>query len=207
MRKNSSIFKKRGFVIGLFILLIGGISFGYAALSTTLTINGKTNIGKVGWDIHFFDASVTDGSVENGTPANQIIKTDTTKAEWSATLSEPGDFYEFTINVGNFGTIDAKLGTLPDDDTKKYIIDTMQAKYAASGEELSEADQTKLAKLIKYTITGEPADKLAKANGSTPTSYNLKFRVEFNTDIVGQDLLTEAVTLDYLYELKYVQDK
>ena len=204
MRKSSS-FKKRGSLIAIFVLLIAGISFGYAALSTTLTINGKTKISKVGWDIHFFDATVADGSV-SGTAAADIIKADTTKAEWEATLSVPGDYYEFTINVGNFGTIDAKLDTLPTDATKKYIIDTMTATYE-DGTELTAADRTKLDKLLKYTITGTPVDKLAKANGSTPTSYALTFRVEFNDDIIGEDLLDKAVKLDYLYELKYVQDK
>lgn len=205
MRKKSSIFKKRGMLIVAFVLLVAGISFGYAALSTTLTINGKTNISKVGWDIHFFNATVTDGSV-SGTEADNIINsTDRTKASWTATLAKPGDFYEFKINVGNFGTIDAKLDQLPSDPSKKYIIDTMTATYADGGGELSTEDKAKLDKILKYTVTGTPSEKLAKANGTTPTSYELTFRIEFKEDIIGEDLLGKAIVLDYSYELKYVQ--
>lgn len=206
MRKKSSIFKKRGMLIAMFVLLVAGISFGYAALSTTLTINGKTNISKVGWDIHFFDAKVTEGSV-SGTEENAIINSsDRTKANWTATLANPGDFYEFTIKVGNFGTIDAKLDTLPDDPSKKYVISTESVKYA-DGTQLSEEDKEQLKRLLSYTVTGTPADKLAKASGSTPTSYELKFRVEFNKDIIGEDLFDKVIEIDYTYELKYVQDK
>lgn len=206
MRKNSSILKNKGLLVALFVILVGGISLGYAALSATLTINGTTNISKVGWDIHFFDASVTNGSVENGTPANQIIQSDLMTARWEATLATPGDFYEFTINVGNFGTIDAKLDQLDTDATKKWIKNNVTVKYADGDQEaLSAADQTKFNKIYSYTITGTPVDELDKANGSTPTSYPLTFRVEFNRDINGEDLIARPIKVEYMYQLKYVQ--
>lgn len=207
MRKNSSIFKNKGLLVALFVILIGGISLGYAALSATLTINGTTNISKVDWDIHFFNASVTDGSVENGTAANAIIDSnDPTTASWSATLSTPGDFYEFQLYVGNFGTINAKLAQLDTDASKKWIKNNVTVTYADGNQEaLSADDQTKFNKIYSYTITGEPVDLLDKASGSTPTSYPLKFRVEFNRDINGEDLIERPIKVTYFYQLKYVQ--
>jgi hypothetical protein len=207
MRKNSSILKNKGLLVALFVILVGGISLGYAYLSATLTINGTTNISKVGWDIHFFDATVTDGSVENGTAAGAIIHSDDpTTASWSATLSTPGDFYEFQLYVGNFGTINAKLDQLDTDATKKWIKNTATVVYADDNSALSAEDQAKFDAIYTYTVTGEPVDHLAKASGTTPTSYPLKFRVEFKRDINGEDLIDRPIKVTYFYQLKYVQD-
>ena len=207
MRKNSSIFKNKGLLVAIFVILVGGISLGYAALSATLTINGKTNISKVGWDIHFFNASVTEGSVA-GTPEGSIIdSTDPTTASWTATLEEPGDFYEFTLYVGNFGTIDAKLAQLDTDATKKWIKNNMTVTYADGDKEaLSAADQAKLDEIFVYTVDDSNLiDALDKANGSTPTSFPLTFKVEFKRDIDGEDLISRPIELNYLYQLKYIQ--
>ena len=49
MKKNK---RNRGLVV-LLLLLILGISIGYATISSNLTINTIANIGKAKWDVHF----------------------------------------------------------------------------------------------------------------------------------------------------------
>lgn len=47
----------------VFILMLC-ITIGYAALNSTLNINGKSNISKNNWNIHFDNVVTTNGSVE-----------------------------------------------------------------------------------------------------------------------------------------------
>ena len=91
------------------VALIFVISIGYAALSTTLQINGTANIASNSWDVHFANLQTTTGSV-TPTTAPTISGTNTTELTWAVSLAEPGDFYEFTVDAVNGGTINAKIG-------------------------------------------------------------------------------------------------
>ena len=95
----------------LLVLLLLGISIGFAALSTTLKIIGTTNISKNTWNIYWENKSVNQNGVSTTAPglSAEQGKTANTIATWSVTLNLPGDFYEFTINAVNSGTIDAML--------------------------------------------------------------------------------------------------
>ncbi len=90
----------------LFVLFAMGI--GYAAISTTLEIDGTSDIDRASWDVHFANVHVTSGSVTASTPT---ITDDTTVA-FSATLANPGDFYEFTVDIVNAGTLNAKINSI-----------------------------------------------------------------------------------------------
>ncbi|MBQ3307243.1 MAG: hypothetical protein IJG68_03505, partial [Bacilli bacterium] len=98
------------FVI-LSLLVIGIV---YAILQANLQINGTTKISSNMWDIHFNNIQINNDSVSIGTgdsPAT-IDPNDTSKVDFSVTLSTPGDFYEFTVDVVNSGTIDGMIGSL-----------------------------------------------------------------------------------------------
>ena len=90
----------------LFILF--GMGIGYAAISTTLTIDGTSDIDSARWSIYFDNVQVTSGSVTADLPAI----TDDTTVSFSANLENPGDFYEFTVDIINDGTLDAKLNEI-----------------------------------------------------------------------------------------------
>ena len=103
--------KKKGrgsFIAILVLVLVLGISIGYAALSTTLNINGSTTIGKSSWDVHFANVIETAGGV-TATKAAAITAGQTTEVTYEVTLPTPGTFYEFTVDVVNAGSLDAKL--------------------------------------------------------------------------------------------------
>lgn len=102
-------FKKNKISIIILVLLV--VSVGYALVSTQLGINGTFNVARTKFDVHWANPAVTSGSVSNtlpnigqdsGAPAN-------TKLSWSATFNVPGDFYEFTVDAENSGTIDAMI--------------------------------------------------------------------------------------------------
>ncbi len=186
MNKKSSFLRKRYFVVALFLVLLAGITLGYSALQTTLSINGKTKIDKVGWDIHFENVNVTEGSVAigEGNQAATIDATDKTKMSYNITLAKPGDFYEFTVDIKNAGTIDAKISEIVAD--KLTDAQDVYANYT-----------------VKYTDNTIPApdDKLAAKATKT-----LKVRIEFDTNIEPADLPTEGDTFDLNYKMTYVQD-
>ena len=106
------------FVLILFLL----ICIGYAALYSTLNINGKSSISKNTWDVHFDYIVVKDGSVE-------AIKLPTiennTTVDFEVALNLPGDFYEFTVDVVNNGTNDAMIESI----TKTPDLTENQLKY------------------------------------------------------------------------------
>ena len=109
MRKDRLNRKKRNIIILVILVLV--ISIGFALLSTTLNISGISTIKNSSWDVHFTNLIVTNGSV---TPVSEA-KIDDSKLNitYSINLYKPGDFYEFTVDVINEGTLDAKLSSLP----------------------------------------------------------------------------------------------
>ena len=107
----------------LLFIVFASIGVGYSYISTNLNINGTANVNAASWDVHFDNLNITTGSVTATTPAD--ITSDTT-VEFAATLEEPGDFYEFTVDVINSGTMDAMIddfGISPEltSDQKKYL--------------------------------------------------------------------------------------
>ena len=193
---------KKIMVIAIALLLL--ISIGYAAISTTLTINGTANIAATSWNVHFAGLNVTTGSVSgtNVTTAPSIPdgSTTTTSLTYDVTLEKPGDFYEFTVNVVNGGTIDAKIAD-------NGITKTMKI----NGNDLTAAQE----KLVTYTVAYSDGtaiadgDKLGKSgtanNGDTKT---IRVRVQYNTDLTNEELnaVDSDMALTLTFGLNYVQD-
>lgn len=170
MRKN----KKKTRVMLLLILLLV-ITIGYALLSTTLKINGSTSINKQAWSIYWANAQVSEGSVtptnipEIGEDSNEPANT---KVTWSTTLSLPGDYYEFTVDAVNAGTIDAMItGIVPTvpNNLPEYVSYTVV--YASDG------------------VTPALNDKLPKAKSAQqPTTEKYKVKVELLSTITPAQL-------------------
>ena len=193
MKRKDNIFKKRHMSVLLVLLLIAGIGVGYAALTATLTINGTTTINAVTWDVHFENAAATDNANVNGTVT--IDPNDKTKATYTATLAEPGDVYEFTIDVVNRGSIDAKLLskqvqelTPAEDVVVNYEIDTIPA----DGAKLDKCTDTNCATTTDKTKFG---------------NYTLRIKIEYDHDIEAKDLPSEPLTISKEIKLNYVQNQ
>ena len=193
MKKN----KKRNRIMLLLILLLG-ITVGFAALATTLKINGNASITKNNWSVYWDEDSiaVTQGSkgdtipdVENGEDGSV-----NTKVTWSVNLELPGDFYEFTIDAANAGTLDAMITgitpTLPQD-LPSYV------SYSVTYADGVEPAQYHL--LPKGTKSGSTI---------TPTTEKYKVRIELKNTITPEqmDAIPEGgLSLDFGYEVQYGQ--
>ena len=180
MRKIKNHTKQK--FIALAVLLILAISIGYAALSTTLTINGTANIASNSWLIYFTNVQVTTGSV-TATTTPTTSGTSTTTLTWAVNLQTPGDFYEYYVDVKNDGTIDAMIGSL-----SNTSLTTNQAKYLA------------------YTVTyddGAAIEQYDKLDAGDMVT--LKVRVEYKTDLNPEDLPSEPAEITFEYTSNYVQ--
>ena len=196
MKKN----KKNKTLLTVLILLLA-ITIGYAAIATTLKINGSADVKSARWNVYWDENSiqVTSGSVattqENGARVTDAGKT---QIEYSVELSEPGDFYEFTVDAVNEGSLNAKIapngvknnvyesdGTTPKN-LPNYIGYTV--KYAEN-----DADVT-------------AGDVLEAKKGNTPTRKKYKVRLWYKTDI-DPSTLNESTTetLRLVFEVDYVQ--
>ena len=166
------------------LLLIGVV---YALLQANLQINGIAKILNNTWDVHFDNIQVNENSVsiESGDSAAAIDPENNCKVDFEVTLNLPGDFYEFTIDVVNSGTIDGMIGTL----NKTLII---------NNETLSEVPD-----YLNYSITyddGVEIEENHKVSAGTVETYLV--RLEFKSDI---EELPEAATIVTSLEPQYVQ--
>ena len=171
----------------LFILLIS-ISLGYAFIHTDLVIAGIGKITATSWDIHFNNIQVTTGSVsiQEGDQAATIDTTTKTDITYAVTLKNPGDFYEFTVDVVNSGTLDG-------------MIDIVYSKM--DGMTLNE-----LPAYMKYTVTYTDdmpiEEKHLLASGNTET---YKVKVEYREDIAPNDIPESIQTKTFSFGVVYIQ--
>ena len=116
--------RKDGQIVAIAALAIAIIfmSVGFAVFTQNLNINGTATVEEAKWDIHFDDSTFNSTGNVTVTPT---FDSTTTTLSWSATLSQPGDYVEFTVDAKNYGTFDANLKTITldglTDAQKKYL--------------------------------------------------------------------------------------
>ncbi len=151
-------YKRTFFVLFLFLLL-GGFGLVYSYLTTNLSIDGTSNVKGARWDVHFANVQVSSGSVEAETP---VISNQTT-VNFSATLANPGDFYEFTIDLVNSGTLNAKI----DEINITPVLTAEQQEY------------------FSYTVTyadGVPVQPNDALNAGVTEKIKVQFRYLYRSD-------------------------
>ena len=167
----------------ILIVLIGlvtTLSVAYAVLSTTLTINGNAEVSAANWDIYLDNVKLNSNSATTIEPTI----TNKTTASFSTTLSEPGDFYEFTIDVVNNGDIDAMI----DGVTKTPTLTETQAKY------------------LNYIVEYQNGESINTKQLVAKNSFvRLKVKVEFRKDITATDLPATSETLNLAFAVNYIQ--
>ena len=181
---------KRSNKIKLFLLLLLVITVGYALLSQTLDINGTTNIKSSNWSIIWDNIQVKDGSVSGDavTTAASITNTKKTLVEYSISLSEPGEFYEFTVDAKNEGTIDGMVNVV----SNKI--------YESNG-----TTEKTLPEYLTYTVTYSDGKAIEpKHLLSAGSTEKYKVRVEFK-DVAADKLPSQNETLKFKFEVEYVQ--
>ena len=167
-------------VLCIAVVSVFTLSIAYAAMSTVLEIHGNSEVVASSWDIHLENVKVKSGSVSANAP--QI--SGTSSVGFDVELNVPGEFYEFTVDVVNEGSIDAMIDSV----VKTPELTNEQAKY------------------IKYEITYENGESIStKQTLKKGTSTPIKVRVEYRKDLVVSDLPNSATELSLKLTLIYVQ--
>ena len=180
--------KKKNKIIPALIILLLGITLGYAYLNTELNINGTTNVSSANWNIYwdnivFGSNNVTDVT----TPAT--IQTGETEVLFNVNFSEPGDTYEFTVDAVNDGTIDGMISVVSN------------GVYALNG-----TTPKNLPDYLEYTVTYSDGVTISQNHlleaGDTET---YKVRVHYKEDISSSQLPSTADNFVFKFSVTYVQ--
>ena len=178
-----NIFKDRKtlyIILSVVIICVFTLTIAYAALNTVLKITGSAEVSAADWDIRLENPVVTSGSVNSNLPVISGNK----EASFSATLTNPGDFYEFSIDVVNKGSIDAMIDSI----TKSPSLSETQAKY------------------LNYIVEYQNGEAISNKQLVEANSYvRLKVKVEFRKDITASDLPTTSETLNLAFTVNYIQ--
>ena len=173
--------KKNLLIILCFILFsIFTLTIVYAALSVTLNIIGNAEVSAANWDIYLDNVQFNSNSATTTVP----FVSNKTTVSFSTTLTNPGDFYEFTIDVVNNGSIDAMIDSV----VKTPTLTTAQAKY------------------LNYIVEYQNGEAISTKQLVSKNSFvRLKVKVEFRKDILPSDLPTQSETLDLSLTVNYIQ--
>ena len=167
-------------ILSIVILSVLTLTVVYAALSTTLNISGNAEVSAASWDIYLDNVILNTQS--STTQAPTII--DSKTASFSTTLTKPGDFYEFTIDVVNDGSIDAMIDSV----TKTPELTDTQKKY------------------LNYIVEYQNGESITTKQLVGKKSFvRLKVKLEFRKDITVLDLPSQSETLNLLFKVNYVQ--
>ena len=91
------------------LILVLVITLGYAALRTGLNINGTANVSSSSWNVHFENYQMSNATNITPTTEPTITGTTTKSISYEVDLEQPGDLYEFTVEVVNGGSLDALI--------------------------------------------------------------------------------------------------
>lgn len=168
-------------IIAILLISIFTLTIVYAALSTVLTINGQAEVTAASWDIYFDNIEVNEGSIK---ATKSPTKIDSRTINFIVGLKEPGDYYKFTVDVVNNGTIDAMIDSV----IKTPTLTAQQAKY--------------LKYEIEYTDGNSILDKQLLPKD---TSKTMSVLVAYRSDVASSDIPTEGESLNLSFTMNYVQ--
>ena len=159
-------------ILLLLLVYIGCICFGITKVNA---------VDKKDWNLYFANINIKEGSVKaTKEPTTENL---TTEITYSVNLNVPGDFYEFTVDVTNAGTIDAMV-----DEISENTLTTEQKKY------------------LSYTVTYIDGTKIKKYDRlNAGKTEKLIVRLEFKKDINEEDLPKEEATITLSLNTYFVQ--
>jgi len=96
--------------VAALIIAIIGLSVGFAAMSTSLQIDGTARMNPASWEIKFENLSAPT-ITGDATVITAPTLSDTAIQTFAVSLTKPGDSITYTFDVNNIGSINAILGT------------------------------------------------------------------------------------------------
>ena len=181
--------KKKLLVVLLLLTLL--ISVGYALLSADVDIIGRSTIKSATWDIHLENLRVSSGSVDPVTAP--MIEMDNKTVSYSANLNTPGDYYEFSVDVKNGGTIDG-------------MVSEIVSQMKIDDGEFTNVSPSRIPRYLTYTVTESDGSSIIERRAlDAGSKRTYKVRIEYKKDIREEDLPTTDKNLQFKFIVNYVQ--
>jgi len=171
----------------LLILLILGVTIGYAILTTNLKINGIGKINKSTWSIHWDNVGTKESTAVASSPA-EITDQKKTQVEYGVTFNKPGDYYEFTVDAVNDGSIDGAV-----DAVSNILLD-------GSDQEID------FPSYIKSEVTYVDGKDIEQGHIlKVGRSEKYKVRVTYSSNVTSETLVLNDTTYKFRFSVTYVQ--
>ena len=173
-------------LIALLIVACVGLTIGYSALSTTLSIKGTASIEGMSWRIEFQNLSEATLTGNASIISDPVISEDKTEiSSYNVNFLDPGDSVSYTFQIANNGTLNAKLSEI--------IRDTITCEgYGNSVQATKDADN--VCANLEYTLKyQEEESHYSDDYVLTSTTTN----VEVNDILNAGDVKNMILTLKY----------
>lgn len=190
--------RKRSYIIIwiiAFLVSIVAVSISYAALNTTLKIDGDAKALASNWKIKYANLSnvETTGKAEEIT-APTINTNDTTVGDYSVTLTAPGDSITYKFDVVNEGTFDAEITS--------FTLPTPTCKGSGTNADI---DADNVCKNLEYTLKYDNGTSVAqgdelknKNDTSGAHTKHLVLKLTYKSEVSAEELPKEDVTINNL---------
>ena len=166
-----------------FIVMLIVLTMAYASLAVNLGIkvNGAKKVDALNWNIQFENIQKDEDSVTAIKEAE--IDESKTGIEYEIALNTLGDFYSFSVDIANTGTMDAKIYDI----IEKTITDE-QRNY------------------IEYYVRYTNGDEIKKDDTlDAGEKKNVTIMVRFRDDLEKEDLPVKSTDLDLSYKIVYIE--
>ena len=184
--------KKASLILVILLLMVSVV---YAALSSTLNINGTSKIAATSWDIHFENVQATSNSTvtpsvaPSALPENKVVS-----LTYDVQLADPGDVYEFSVDVVNGGTLDGMIELF-----------TSTIKVGDGPEEV--VSSSTIPSYLSYSVKyNDNSDIQVNRSLNASTSRTIIVHVELKDDITAEELAElDGTTISLKLGMSYKQ--
>ena len=177
--------RTKALVVVVLLIVVAGLTVAFAALSTTLNINGTAYLDAAKWGIRFENLS-SPTKIGSATTTGTAKIEETKSAEITGinvSLSTPGDKVAYTVDLVNKGTINAKI-----DNIEKTVLTEEQQRY------------------LTFKVTDKNGKEISQDDIlSAGETRNLTITIEFIKDLTKEDLPKQTGTISLSYKLNFVQ--
>ena len=133
----------------LFMAIIG-MSVAFAAMSTTLQIDGTAAMQTANWDVRFVTGTLNSTTTTYASITTMPTLTTNNLGTFQAVLTRPGDTVTFTFDVTNAGTINARINEIL---RNGVVGGTPVCTGTATDEATATADAAIVCGNLTYTLT------------------------------------------------------
>lgn len=180
-KMENNAFRPIYFIVFIVMLIVLTMAYASLAVNLGIKVNGAKKVEALNWNIQFENIQKDEDSVTAIKEAE--IDESKTGIEYEIALNTLGDFYSFSVDIANTGTMDAKIYDI----IEKTITDE-QRNY------------------IDYYVRYTNGDEIKKDDTlDAGEKKNVTIMVRFREDLEKEDLPVNSTDLDLSYKIVYIE--